>query len=119
MSKLNSPLVKEQRQEGTAMVLRLAGDIDLNAAPALRTDLLAAAETRPSKLIVNLSGVNYMDSSGVAALVELLQRTKRNKTALVLTNIGLRVRSVFEIARLDKIFTIKPGELEALSEAPA
>jgi len=59
--------------------------------------------------VVDLSGVNYMDSSGVATLVEAMQISRRQSTKLVLCSLQDKVRSVFEIARLDRVFEIAPN----------
>ena len=96
------------------MILSPAGDVDLSASPALRHHLREALGEKPTRLIVNLGGVEYMDSSGVATLVEGLQIARRASTTLVLANLRDRVRSVFEIARLDTVFTIVPTVDEAI-----
>ncbi|MFG0284278.1 MAG: STAS domain-containing protein [Phycisphaerales bacterium JB039] len=95
---------REQRDD--AVILSPEGDVDLSASPSLRLRLREALEQRPARLVVNLGGVDYMDSSGVATLVEGLQIARRASTTLVLANLRDRVRSVFEIARLDTVFTI-------------
>ena len=87
-------------------VLRPEGDIDLSSSPGLRAQLRDITESTQSKIIVDLKGVPYMDSSGVATLVELLQSCRRNEIELVLCQLGERVLSVFQIARLDGVFTI-------------
>ena len=94
----------EQRDGG--VVLTPNGEIDLSSSPELRESLLAALRDNPSKLIVNLSKTPYMDSSGVATLVEAMQKAMRSKTKLVLCGMEEKVRSIFEIARLDAVFTI-------------
>jgi anti-sigma B factor antagonist len=66
------------------------------------------AADQPALLIVNLSAVQYMDSSGVATLVQALQQVKRYNGRLVLVGPNERVRSIFQIARLDSIFEIEP-----------
>ena len=91
---------------GSAVILSPEGDVDLSASPSLRVRLREALDQRPARLVVDLGGVDYMDSSGVATLVEGLQIARRGSTTLVLANLRDRVRSVFEIARLDTVFTI-------------
>ena len=84
------------------------GEVGYHEAPALRTAIKEAFERKPSKLVVNLSGVSYMATPGVATLVEALQISKRTGVPLVLCNLTDRVRAIFEIARLQTVFKIVP-----------
>ncbi len=97
-----------------AVILSPEGDVDLSASPSLRSRMHEALDKRPPRLVINLAGVDYMDSSGVATLVEGLQIARRGSTTLVLANLQDRVRSVFEIARLDTVFTIAASLDEAM-----
>ena len=88
------------------VVLTPHGEVDLSSSPELRESLLSALRDKPAKLIVNLDKTPYMDSSGVATLVEAMQKAMRSQTKLVLCGMEEKVRSIFEIARLDAVFTI-------------
>ena len=94
------------RQVNDATILSPLGEIDLSRAPSFRTHISSVQSQRPKKLIIDLSGVPYMDSSGVATLVEAMQNARRNGGKLVLCAMHDKVRSIFEIARLDMVFTI-------------
>jgi anti-sigma B factor antagonist len=98
--------VVKAEQRGAATVVIPAGEIDLNASPVLRQELKRVNAERPQRLIVNLAAVPYMDSSGVATLVEAMQMARKNSARLVLCGMQEKVRSIFEIARLDTVFTI-------------
>ncbi len=100
---------------GSAVVVLPSGEIDLNASPVLRQELKRVQTARPERLIVDLSGVPYMDSSGVATLVEAMQIARKNSTRLVLCGMQDKVRSIFEIARLDTVFTIAPDSQAAMT----
>jgi anti-sigma B factor antagonist len=102
--------------KGNAVVISPSGDIDLTASPMLRQELkrMQAARPAPARLVVDLSKVPYMDSSGVATLVEAMQTARKQGTKMVLCGLVERVRSIFEIARLDTVFTIVPDEDAAL-----
>lgn len=102
-------------QVSGATVVRPDGEIDLGSAPELRNSLNSAQKQKPEKLIVDLSDVPYMDSSGVATLVEAMQMTRKQGGTLVLCCMQDKVRSIFEIARLDMVFTIVQSRDEALS----
>lgn len=110
----NSP-IQEVRWAGKAAVVDVVGEIDLNTSNAFQQDLLELLDKSPERIVVNLSGVSYMDSSGVASLVKLLSRIRRTNGSLVLYGLTDRVRGVFEITRLDSVFEIRADEQEALS----
>jgi anti-sigma B factor antagonist len=93
-------------KRGKTTIVWAEGDIDLGRSPVLRESLRRASAERPGRLVIDLSLVEYMDSSGVATLVEALQLSRKNATVLVLCGMKDRVRSIFEIARLDTVFTI-------------
>ncbi|MEM1165291.1 MAG: STAS domain-containing protein [Planctomycetota bacterium] len=82
------------------------GDVDLSVSRDLQSALKKVMDDKPERVIVDLSGVPYMDSSGVATLVEAMQISRKQATRLVLCGMQEKVRSIFEIARLDKVFTI-------------
>jgi anti-sigma B factor antagonist len=97
--------ITAESRDGAMIVLPI-GDIDLSGSPTLRVELRRVQESRPMRLIIDLTGVPYMDSSGVATLVEAMQMARKNNTKLVLCGLREKVRSIFEIARLDTVFTI-------------
>ena len=89
-----------------ATIVKPIGEIDLSRAPSLRHHLNEAQASKPGSLVIDLSEVPYMDSSGVATLVEAMQIARRNKSRIILCSMQERVKSIFEIARLDVVFTI-------------
>ncbi|MCC7145998.1 MAG: STAS domain-containing protein [Phycisphaeraceae bacterium] len=95
------------------ILVQLAGDIDFGKAPDLRVQLMQQLQTNPKRLIVDLSKVSYMDSSGVATLVEALQGSRQAGGKMVLCNLQPKVRGIFEIARLDQVFTIVADQKSA------
>ena len=109
-----SQSVKEVRQEISGTVVVLTGDIDLHHAPDVHEALVAVCDDKPSRLVINLSGVDYMDSSGVGTLVEVFRRVNAYKGELGLCGMNDRVRSIFEITKLDQFFKIYATEEEAL-----
>ncbi len=88
------------------IILRPVGEIDLSCAATLRQGLSQIQGGRPQRLVIDLSQVPYMDSSGVATLVEAMQIARRTGSKLVLAALQEKVRSIFEIARLDMVFAI-------------
>ena len=106
-------LVIEVEEEEGVTIVKPAGEIDLGRSPALRVKLGEVIGRNSPRVIVDLSQVSYMDSSGVATLVEALQQCRAGNQTLVLCSMQPRVHSIFEIARLDMVFKI----VESLEEA--
>ncbi len=103
-SQQNIEVETEKVPAGT--VIRPKGDIDLSRAPAFRVEVAKCLEDNTGAVYIDLGLVPYMDSSGVATLVEALQLTNRSGVKLALFGLQERVRSIFEIARLDTVFKI-------------
>ena len=70
---------------------------------------------KPAQLLVDLSGVTYVDSSGLAALIDAMQRVQQYGGKFGIVRLQETVRSIFEIARLDQVFQIYPDVDSALS----
>ncbi|MBU3729539.1 MAG: STAS domain-containing protein [Phycisphaerales bacterium] len=104
----------EQATEGSTVVLTPKGEIDMAHSPSLQKTIASVQAEKPPKLVLDLSAVPYMDSSGIATLVEALQTSMRNKSKLVLCNLSPRVRSAFEISRLIQMFSIAESRDAAL-----
>ncbi len=112
MDKPRSLIQEIRKVPGTTIVV-LSGDVDLHHSPELHARLVEVAAERPPRLLLDLRGVPYMDSSGVGTLVEVWRRVGAYKGRLVLFGLNSRVRSVFEITKLDTFFTICETEEEA------
>jgi len=93
--------------DGNAVVA-LSGDVDLQSSPAVRQQLLACFDTH-NRVIVDLAGVTYIDSSGVASLVEAFQLARKKNGFFALVNVSAAVMRVLSLARLDKVFAIHPS----------
>lgn len=100
-------------QKNNVVYVTPRGDVDLSSSRELQDRLRLALGDKPERVVVNLAEVPYMDSSGVATLVEAMQIARKQSTRLVLCALQDKVRSIFEIARLDRVFTIVPDESEA------
>jgi anti-sigma B factor antagonist len=92
------------RKQGASIVV-LKGDVDLESSPAAREILLRSVDGA-GRVLVDLSSVTYIDSSGVASLVEALQAAKRNGGRFALVAASDPTRRVLELARLDKVFAM-------------
>jgi anti-sigma B factor antagonist len=112
--KSGTDLIPTARREGDALFASVSGEVDLHNSPDLRTALLDMLIHNPvRRLVLNLSGVPYMDSSAIAVLVELLQRLRKTGGRIVLVAPQPRVRGLLEIARLDTIFKLVDSETDA------
>jgi anti-sigma B factor antagonist len=108
-----SRMLHEITSSGQFTVVALRGEIDMSCSPEARKIILACLEeSRP--LLVDLSAVSYMDSSGVASLVEGLQLAKKRKLGFALVGTSQPVMNVLKLARLDRVFTLHDKLEEAL-----
>lgn len=102
------------KREGQARVVTLAGEIDLRTSPTLHARLLEEVESRPQRIILDLSGVTYVDSSGVGTMVDVKRQTERRGGKMALVGLQSRVKAVFEVTRLDNFFEICDSLAQAL-----
>ena len=104
------------KRDGTRSVVYVSGDIDLYTSPKLRETVLDLYRKRGQTIvIVNLNEVHYIDSSGIASLVEALQAAHNIGATLGLVALSTQALRVFELARLDKVFPIYPDMPTAMS----
>jgi anti-sigma B factor antagonist len=98
-------------------VLPLEGEIDLHVSPRVRASLATLIERKPARLVVDLTKVSYIDSSGLAVLIEGMQNVEGYGGKFILAGLQENVRPIFEIARLDQVFIIFP-HVDAALAAP-
>lgn len=91
--------------KGNFTVLMISGEVDLYYSPRAREQILKCLGDKHN-LLVDLSGVEYIDSSGVASLVEGLQLAKSNQLEFGLIGVSDAAMQVLQLARLDKVFPI-------------
>src|SRR5436309_16105577 len=107
----SGPMPRQDRSN----VLPLKGEIDLHVSPSVTASLNAMIEKKPEHLVVDLSDVTYIDSAGLAALIEAMQKVEGYGGKFSLAGLQETVRSIFEISRLDQVFQIFPDADVALS----
>lgn len=88
-----------------AITVYLSGEIDLANSPEARAALLAAFD-RKRPVVADLDAVTYLDSSGVASLVEAYQKAQAVRLPFTLARVSAQALKVLILARLDKVFTI-------------
>lgn len=103
---------------GPGFLMKLKGDVDMNTSSDVRNalaDVFKQVAPGAKALLIDLSQVKYMDSSGIATLVEVMQNCMKSGMRLRLVDLSPPVRDVFELARLASIFEI----FASLNEASA
>ncbi len=104
--------VKSYEQDGVA-IFQVSGEINISTSP----DLGKFFEKEPKKkIVIDFEKVTYIDSSGLATLVEVLKKTKTHGGALGLSNMTDKVKSLFEITKLDKLFSIFLNQADAVNK---
>ena len=97
-------------------VVGLGGEIDLYHSPALKQKFTEVAKKKPGCVILNFADVKYIDSSGLATIIDLYQQMKVYGGKLSLAGLSVQVRSVFEVARLHQVFAIYDSEEQAVEK---
>lgn len=96
-------------------VLDLEGEIDLYRSPAVRAEIAKLITSQKKTVLINFAKVTYIDSSGLATIIDAFQKMRAYNGKLILAALTKSVRSVFEVARLDQYFHIFDDEAAALT----
>jgi anti-sigma B factor antagonist len=97
-----------------ARIIDVDGDVDLNCTPQLRKLLFEALKASP-KVVINLTAIRYIDSSGIAVMIEALKESQRLKRQFVLFGMNARVNAVFKLTHVMQIFQVVDTEEQALA----
>jgi anti-sigma B factor antagonist len=103
------------QEQGGISILRVVGDIDVNTSPEVKASFDGLVKAKKEKVVVNLKGVNYVDSSGLATLVEVFKNMRAYDGKLKLTNLSSKVMGLFEITKLNNLFDIFTEEADAIN----
>ena len=98
-------------------LLALEGEVDLHRAPELRAALAPLVAEKVPRLLIDLTKVRYIDSSGLAVFIETLQRVMAYGGSFALFGLSDSVRTIFHVACLDQVFRIFPDQAAATSES--
>jgi anti-sigma B factor antagonist len=104
------------REVGNAKVVEVEGDVDLGTSPQFRRTLFETL-THASKVALNLEAIRYIDSSGIATLIEVLKDSQRLNMEFVLFGLSPAVQEVFRLTHVIRIFRVFETEQEALETA--
>ena len=102
-----------EQQDNGLVVLVLEGEIDLACSPELRELLHAYAKKKTPALVLDFTGVKYVDSSGLATLVEYVRLAQPFGGKFGLVGVSDRVRTIFDLVRLTEFLPIYPSPAEA------
>jgi anti-sigma B factor antagonist len=109
------PILSAERID-SAHVVRLTGELDLYNADALRRALAEACSDGPERVIVDLSEVEFIDSTALGALIEARTRMP-NRNGFILAAAGMETRRALQISGLDRHFTLHETVADALEAA--
>ncbi|HEV2495983.1 MAG TPA: STAS domain-containing protein [Terriglobia bacterium] len=101
------------RRSGNIVIVDVVGDIDLHNSPRLRKTLLQTLQ-EAQRVVVNLEQVRYIDSSGIASLVEGLKESQSLKSRFILFGLSKAAREVLRLTRLINVFEVYETEKQAL-----
>lgn len=101
--------------QGPFTIVALTGDVDLQHSPQARQQILHQVRSG-ANVLVDLSAVNYIDSSGVASLVEGFQVAREQGNHFGLTGVSDTAMQVLHLARLDQVFDIRDSVSAWLEE---
>ncbi len=105
--------VNMEEKNGIAVV-HVKGDIDINTSPDIKKSFDQIIKNKKDKVVISFRDVDYVDSSGLATLVEILKRLRSYGGKLKLTNFSAKVLGLFEITKLNKLFDIVDDEVTAI-----
>ena len=104
------------RGSEAARIVDLEGDVDLGTSPNLRRALFDLLR-ETSRIALNLQALRYIDSSGIATLIEVLKAAQRLQKDFVLFGLSPAVLDVFRLTHVNRIFLIFDTEEEAVTPA--
>lgn len=107
-------MIKRIKNVGDAVVVEAVGELNIQSSPGFHTELVEICMQSPSHLLIDLTEVPYIDSSGIGTILEILRRTKQNGGRMSLVGISGHVLDVFKITRMDQVFSIYATQAEAL-----
>ena len=94
------------QRNGSEATVVIRGSLDINTAPALGDEIDRLVGTKPTKVVVDLAGLDLIDSSGVAALVKLYKAVRGAGGQVNITNARDQPLAIFKLLRMDKVFNL-------------
>ena len=112
VSPLREPPVRGVEHHGGAIVLRLAGELDLYNADEVRSALVDILASEPTRIVIDMSEVNFVDSTALGVLIEA--RSKLGRNDLLLAAPQIETRRTLQVSGLDRRLPVRPSVTDAL-----
>jgi anti-sigma B factor antagonist len=112
-------LEAQVRSHGSVAVIELHGEIDSFGEKALNDAYSQAEAHNPSAILLNFTGIDYINSTGIALIVGLLARARKSNCRILCSGLSSHYVEIFEITRLADFMTIYPDEASALEKEQA
>lgn len=107
----------EVGEHNGSAVLKVRGEVDVYTAPRFRERLAELAEEGGRRIVVDLEAVDFLDSTGLSALVGGLERVRSTNGDLVLVCTQNRILKLFDITGLTDVFVVHPSVEDAVASA--
>jgi anti-sigma B factor antagonist len=107
--------IREEPLDGSRFVVAVTGEIDLFTAPELKSTLVEAIDAGRTRVVVDLTGTTFLDSTALGVLIGTVKRLRAREGRLTLVNTDANIARTFDITGLDQIFTICATREEALA----
>jgi len=104
-----------ERHIDDVQILELSGRFDISTADSVLQWIDTMTETPPAKIVINMTQVSFVDSTGLSTLVQGTKQSREQNGDLFICGLQQSVRIIFELTRLDKYFEIFPAEGDAVA----
>jgi anti-anti-sigma factor len=104
---------------GDILLLDIRGDVTAFSEPSLNSAYNSAKESGPKKILFKFEEAAYINSGGIAVLIQVLAQTKRNNQKIGITGLSAHFKKVFNMVGITKLATIYPTQQDALSAMSA
>lgn len=105
--------IRAREPQSDVRILDVEGEVDVYTSQTLKQEITRVVSEGVRYIVLNLSKVEYLDSTGLGLLIGALKRLRENQGNLIIVSPSMRIMRVFEITGLYKIFSIYPNEAEA------
>lgn len=107
-------VIRSSPHHATASLVDVEGEVDVLTSPRLKTILAEVVDSGATTVVINLNGVQYMDSTGLGVIVSAMKRIREKDGTIVLTGLSPHLLKIFEITGLRKVFDVYQTESDAL-----
>ena len=105
--------VAQQEKNGVS-IFHIRGEINIDNVSGLKKIFQELIDKKPGGVLLNFSQVGYIDSMGISSLIELAKKLREVEGQLAFCDLSPKIRSIFSITRIDKMFNLYDSEQEAL-----